>query len=51
MTGSPSGTILGDLTHNIQYISLEEASKRVVKYIGGVDVGITNDATSAHFGG
>lgn len=49
--GSPSGTILGDLTSNIQYVPFDFFKTQVQKYVGGVDVGLTNDATAAVLGG
>lgn len=51
MVGSPSGTILGDLTHKIKFITMDVFVNRLVSPEGGVDVGLTNDATAAVFGG
>ena len=51
MVGSPSGSILGDLTDNIQYISFEEFERSITETTAGVDVGLTNDATACVFGG
>lgn len=51
MVGSPSGTILGDLTHRINHISLEQFINTLYEPEGGIDVGLTNDATCAVFGG
>ncbi len=49
--GSPSGTILGDLSHKIKTRSLDYFMRRPTEYAGGVDVGLENDATTASFGG
>lgn len=51
MVGSPSGTILGDLTHRIKTIDLAEFINTLYEPEGGIDVGLTNDATCAQFGG
>lgn len=49
--GSPSGTILGDLTDNIQTVDLKYFENIPFEYSGGVDVGLENDATGAILGG
>lgn len=49
--GSPTGTILGDLVHLIQFRDYEAFHRECVEFDGGVDVGLTNDATAAVFGG
>ena len=49
--GSPSGTILGDLTDNIQERDINYFIQRATEYAGGVDVGVEYDATACTFGG
>lgn len=43
--GSPSGTILGDLVANIQFIEYEKALGLVKDFTCGIDIGLTRDAT------